>query len=174
MVIVLAVIVLVVLYQQQFFQSVKTYALGEQIKGYPIEELQTNIIYWKTTTQFHESGYWFDSEEGTTFVFFNFTIQNIANKEIDLWEHELYLKLNSVQPPKLKYGTYYADSDNGISSTGTWSDHLLINDPVRAHGTMMPNQTAKGLLIYKILEGYQPTELVYPNEDSPKFVISVT
>jgi hypothetical protein len=160
----------VFLYKPQLLLGPHAYAMGEEIKSYPVDEMAISITYWKTTEQFHEIGFgWFDSENGTTLVLFNFTIRNIASKEISLWDYEFSAKLNSVEPPMLKYGNYYA-SDKAAVGTGIWTQRLLIYEPTK----LMPNQSTKGLLIYKILDGYQPTQLVYPNGDSPQFIIKIS
>lgn len=145
------------------------YSMGEEIKGYPIGEMAISIIYWKTTEQFsYDTAYW--AENGTTFVLYNFTIRNLGNTELNLMEYDLRTRLDSVDPPMLKYGSYYASDSILTTMPWSWKYRLFTGEP----STLMPNQSTMGFLIYRILDGYQPTQLTYPNGDSPQFIIETS
>ena len=167
----LIVAAFVFLYKPQLLQGPPSYALGEEVRGYPIDELASSITYWKTTKKSSELGVagwpYSDAENGTSLVAFNITVRNIANTELNFFSNEVYLRLYVIEPPKLKYGNYYADAER--APAGHWAD-ICFDGP----NSLMPNQTTKGLLLYKILDGYQPTVLVYPNENSPNFIIAVS
>jgi hypothetical protein len=164
----IAVVSYIVILKPQLSQTQHhIYALNEEIRGYPVEELSISIAYWKTTKQLHELGFWYDAKEGNVFVMFNFTIRNIANTEIDFYENNFFLKLMPIDRPLLVYNDYYAQA---YTSWNYWAGDFLLSEPRQS---LMPNQTTKGLLTYEILDGYEPIELVYPSRESPIFIVRI-
>jgi len=165
----LIVAAFVFLYKPQLLQGPHSYALGDEIRVYPIDELASSITYWKTTENPWDlpRGWLYSVENGTSLVAFNITVRNLANTEIQLASSEVYTRLYNIKPPKLKYGNYYAD-ESTPTSRAYWGDFALLGSP-----SLMPNQTKQGLLVYKVLDGYQLTALTYPDENSPQFTITV-
>lgn len=140
-----------------------------EIKHYPLNELSFTVTDWTLTKEGHQHIFGVDSLEpknGNVYVIVNFTFRNIGDMEINILNNENFWKLAEITTPLLEYGDYYAQAypRNFCSGAG-----LYWYQPT----DLMPNQTTQGGLLYEILEGYTPSSLLYPNKDSPTFVITL-
>ena len=135
-----------------------TYSLGEEIRGYPAEEL--SITFGSVVVN--------DARDkpDRSIVAVTFTMNNIANRELDLWDYEISTDI-LLADPLLKYGDYYAEYKL------VWLIDGINEDYKQYLHSLMPNQELRGLLQYEIMKGYQPTQLVYPDEESPTFIVEL-
>lgn len=144
-------------YKDQLFPpSSTTYSLGEEIKGYPAEELATTFTQFRTTYP--------EDKPDRCIVYVDFTLRNIANREIDLWELEISSDL-LLNTPLLKYGDYYATYGTSINPK-VWLIDGLKEVSTEQEKSMMPNQSFQGALEYEIAKGYSPSALVYPDPNA--------
>jgi hypothetical protein len=139
--------------------------LGTEIKNFPLQQTSITFTNWITATTLYDAyGFaWDTASEGDTFVVIYYTVRNIGDTEIDI--DNLLL----TTPPTLKYGDYYAEASFG------WEFNYTNTGPQNVTTTLMPNQSeTNGYIFYEILLGYQPTELLYPNQNSPSLVINLS
>jgi ribosomal protein L37AE/L43A len=140
--------------------------LGTEIMHYPLDTLSFAVTSWSYATTLYnvpDAGLSSALPSGSIYVVVNFTFRNIGDTETNLESD--YWSLQPVTVPLLQYGNYYATSPTFFSFLSIYS-----NQPT----DLMPNQTTNGALIYTILQGYTPSRLLYPNKDSPTFVINLS
>jgi len=159
----LLIVVCLALIVFDFFGRVKHYSFGEEIRAFPIEQTAVIFTEWKITNTFHGD----DAGEGSVFVVINYTVRNIGDTELSLSE------FRSAQTPILKYGNYYAEARHipvwiPLPSPGGEKLWYLYDENLVS---LMPNQSTRGFIYYKILEGYEPEKLLHPNKDSPTIII---
>jgi hypothetical protein len=140
------------------------YSLNQEITEFPTANTSITFTSWAYTPCFGI----FEASENTNLLILNFTLQNIANTEIKTRSNLQYLTeaepFTPREAPLLKYGDYYAEAKPDFPYAHYWG--LL-----ESKTNLLPNESAKGYLIYEILKGYAPTELVYPSKDSPQIII---
>jgi hypothetical protein len=148
------------------------YGMNQEIRGFPTGNVSMTFTSWMYAKSFHglDPLMVLEPGENATLVVFNFTLRNIANNEIEIRSSLQYGEgADSFTPrpsPLLKYGGYYAQAKHDIPYDqfyGLWEYKY----------TLLPNQSVKGYIVYEILEGYTPTELVYPSQESPQISIKV-
>jgi len=166
----LAIVVTVVLLGIIFIPSLITphpryYTLGEEMRGFPTEKVAITFTSWNVTKMFL---FGMASGENATLVVFNFTLRNIADNQVEVYPNLLHYEGEPLRPripPLLKYGSYYADTHPVFAYYwGLWESTLIL----------LPNQSVKGFIYYEILEGYEPTELVYPSKESPEIIVKIS
>jgi hypothetical protein len=150
--------------------SSSTVQLGTEIKNYPLDDLFFTVTGWSYAASWLKLpnvaglGYLLGPSSGSVYVVVNFTFRNIGTMEMNLETYDNFWKLADVKLPLLQYGSYYAEATP--SSFDTYP--FYWGQPK----SLMPNQTTNGAIVYQILEGYTPSKMVYPNKDSPTFVIN--
>ena len=154
----LIIIVVVFLYPILSNLTVKHYSFNEEIRGFPIEKTSVTFTGWRIV----------NASWGLTndIVIVNYTVRNIGDTTLDTSD------FLSAKTPILKYGnSYYADSTIYIL-TG-WGFYQSASFPYSMYPTqLMPNQAlTNGFLEFKIIQGTQPTELIFPDKDSPSIII---
>lgn len=127
----------------------QNFAIGEEIKSFPTENVSLTLTSLNITKNFR--GYRPSYGSNNTLVVFNFTLRSIADTEIYTLENFPHEKMLL-----LKYDGYYAQ----YRTWSFWETNL----------SLMPNQSIKGWMFYEILEGYEPNTLVYPKESPEVFV----
>ncbi len=96
----------------------------------------------------------------TDLLFVNFTVRNLDKTFIGL---PLCVP---EQAPELKYGgthytfSYYTDEENWSA----WNFYVPL-------GWLYPNQHEEGFLVYEIIKGMQPDQLVYPKTSSATIIV---
>jgi hypothetical protein len=142
------------------------YDLDQEIRGLPTENASITFTSWNYTS----SSNIFGAEENSNLIVLNFTFRNIADKEIDVRPNlQYYTGADSFTPreaPLLRYDDNYSEAINDIPYARYWR----LWEPKTS---LLPNESVKGYLVYAILEGYAPTELVYPSKDSPQIIIKL-
>jgi hypothetical protein len=140
------------------------YRVGKEIDYIPISGLSLKFTSWNATKQFHESGFSFDAENGSSLFVFRFILRNTSNKTVNLLEGDFAAKLNSAFMPIMRYrgtyenGTYYGGEEQ-VQGSSRWADHLFSNRSGTSFSVFEPNQTLDGVLVYQTLEGREPTQL---------------
>jgi hypothetical protein len=147
--------------------------LGTEIKNYPLNGLSFTVTSWWFATTAEAvpivtgiTGFLYGPSSGSVYVIINFTLQNIGNTEMNLLTDENFWNLASVAPPVLQYGNYYA----GATPTSFSEPPVYLGQPT----DLMPNQITNCALVYQILQGYTPSRLLYPDQNSPTFVINLS
>jgi hypothetical protein len=153
------------------FQNQKLH-LGSEIKHYPLDGISFTVTNWTLVQEIDLNVTGITGllprtpKNGDVYVIVNFTFRNIGDAEL-AGSFDNFYELASVTSPLLNYGNYYAQAYPSKFNVGNglyWGQTI----------DLMPNQTANGALVYEILDGYTPSSLLYPNKDSPKFVINLT
>lgn len=146
--------------------GVQYYNLNEEIRGLPTENASMTFTSWNYTS----SSNIFGAVENSNVIVLNFTFRNIADKEIEIRSNlQYYAGADSVTPreaPFLKYDDNYSEAINDVPYARYWR----LWEPKTS---LLPNESVKGYLVYTILEGYAPTELVYPSKDSPQIIVKL-
>lgn len=143
--------------------------LGTEIKNYPLGGLSFTVTNWTFAT-FDEipnvigiTGFLQLPQSGSIYVLVNFTLRNISDMEINFVNVQAG---TADASPLLQYGNYYAQATpNSFSVLPVYNDQST---------DLLPTQTTHGVLVYEILEGYTPSSLLYPNQNSPTFVINLS
>lgn len=146
--------------------EVQYYNLNQEIGGLPTGNTSITFTSWTYTSSFNI----FDANENTNLIILNFTFQNIANKEIEIRPNLQYSteaeQFTPREAPLLKYGDYYSEAKTDFPYSHYWGLW-------ESKANLLPNESVKGYLIYEILKGYTPTELVYPNKDAPQIIVKL-
>ncbi len=144
--------------------AVQYYDLNQEIEEFPTGNTSITFTSWAYTSTFGI----FEANENTNLIILNFTLRNIANNEIETRTNLQYLPAAEPFTPRaaplLKYGASYAQAKIDLPYAYYWGLWT-------AQTTILPNESVKGYVIYEILKDSTPTELVYPNVDSPQIVI---
>ena len=147
--------------------------LGTEIKNYPLDGLSFTVTSWWFVTTAEAlpivtgiTGFLYGPSSGSVYVVINFTFQNIGNTGVNLLTDKNYWNLASVTPPIVQYGNYYAEA----TPTSFSEPPVYVGQPT----DLMPNQITNGALVYQILQGYAPSRLLYPDQNSPTFVINLS
>jgi hypothetical protein len=142
------------------------YRIGSEIGWYPVAELNLAFTSWNMTKQFHESGLMIEAENGSSLAVFRFTLKNAINKTVSLQDYEFLARLNSAYLPTMHYrgayengSYYYYETEEKIKGTNNWLGTLFPEEPFLSSKVLEANQTARGVLVYQILDGLQPTSL---------------
>jgi hypothetical protein len=140
------------------------YNLNQEITAFPTTNTSITFTSWTYTSRFDI----FEASESTNIIILNFTLKNIANNEIKIRPNLQYS--NDTAPftpreaPLLKYGDDYAEAKTEIPYAHYW--RLW-----KTQTNLISNESINGCLLYEIPKEHTPTELVYPNKDSPKIII---
>ena len=142
------------------------YNLNQEIKEFPTVNTSITFTSWTYISSFSI----FEADENTNIVILNFTLQNIADNEIKTRSNLQYLTeaapFTPREAPLLKYGDYYSEAKTDFPYSHYWGLW-------ESKANLLPNESVKGYLIYEILKGYTPTELVYPNKDAPQIIVKL-
>jgi len=155
--VVIPTILLVIFFAPSLLRmGVRRFSFNEEIKSCPIKKTSVTFTAWTTMKTFS----YHYAREGNIFVVINYTVRNIGDTELGT-------DFAFADTPILKYWNYYADAKIGIVTY--WSFHGTY--PLE----LMPNQSlTNGYIYFEILEGYQPTELVFPSKESPQIIIKIS
>lgn len=154
-VVVLIVIGVVFFYPQLSKLTTKHYTFNEEIKGFPIGETSVTFTGWRIV-----NGSSMGFQEDTNVVIVTFEVRNIGDTTLNT------VDFVSATAPILKYGNGYFADPLLLGSAWGWTFSQYI--PMQ----LLPNQSlTNGFIEFEIISGTQPTQLVFPNKESPSIVI---
>ncbi|HEX9862964.1 MAG TPA: hypothetical protein VGB11_06770 [Candidatus Bathyarchaeia archaeon] len=142
------------------------YNLNQEITAFPTANTSLTFKSWTYTSTFDI----FEADENTNLVILNFTLKNTANNEINIRSNLQYsteaAPYTPREAPLLKYSDHYAEAKTEIPYAHYWR----LWQP---QTNLTPNESINGCIIYEIPKEQTPTELVYPNKESPKIIITL-
>jgi hypothetical protein len=159
--------------------STSNYRIGDEIKGFPVDELSITVLNWSTTTTVKRMGPpGLDSE----YVVIPVIVHNLAN-------HTLYFNRNDDFNDELTramskqlflvYGEKNYEVTSGFSSFTSWGSlsvgwGLNQANPAEA-SSLAANQSATGFLCFDMSSYYTPKELVCSNgpNTQPIFIVDL-
>ena len=142
------------------------YDFNQEVMAFPTANTSITFTSWTFTSAFDV----FKADENTNLIILNFTIKNTADTEISTRSNLQYSPEDGPYSPReaplLKYDDDYAEAKTEIPYAHYW--RLW-----KPQTTLLPDESAPGLLVYEIPKEHTPTELVYPSKDSPQIIINI-
>ncbi len=134
--------------------------VGEEISGYPVEQLAFVVNSWQNTNHFSNNRMGADATENTTLILVNYTLRNTRNVEFD-WYHDSvnFNELLRLDTPILEYNS----SQQSPWSGNNWAENLELQN--YDDSPLAPNQSIEGVFLYSVPKGSYPTDLVCTDGD---------
>lgn len=132
------------------------YSFNEEIKSFPIEETSVTFTDWKIENS---------SYGNNDVVTIEYKVRNDGDSNLELTSFLL------SEAPTLKYGNNYYSSATYYSDWRARSRWQLSYPYPYFPSYFSPNQTLNGYLKYEIIKGLQPTQLLFPDKNSPTTII---
>jgi hypothetical protein len=172
------ILILLIILGLLFFFPVTETGLGDEIKGFPIEEMSLTVWSWTTAFMVNVPGI-AQPLQYQEYIILNVSLRNIASHEVhfgvnDNFNQELqeartknlFLKA-TYQAPRYGTMTLIVHAETNALDIG-WGI-----TPTQKLSSLMPNQSAYGSIYFIMHQGYNPESLICNNTNSELFTVAL-